>query len=153
MKQSAGLLLYRRKDRGLEVLLVHPGGPFWARKDLGSWSIPKGEYSSDEDPLEAARREFTEETGFSAEGDFRELPGIRQKSGKLVRAWALQGDLDAKQLKSNTFRMEWPPHSGKFEDFPEVDRAAWFPVETARHKILTSQRPLLDHLEHLLELR
>jgi predicted NUDIX family NTP pyrophosphohydrolase len=150
MKQSAGVLLYRRKDRTLEVFLVHPGGQFWARKDQGSWSIPKGEYGPEEDPLDAARREFEEETGSRAEGDFRELPEIRQKGGKLVRAWALEGDLDPDGIRSNTFRMEWPPHSGAFKDFPEVDRAAWFPLETARLKMLKSQVPLLDHLEILL---
>ena len=150
MKQSAGLLLYRRKDKSFEVLLVHPGGPFWARKDLGSWSIPKGEYTSGEDPLEAARREFEEETGLSAEGDFKELPEIRQKGGKIVKAWAVDGDLNPEEIRSNTFRLEWPPHSGRYQDFPEVDRAAWFPLETAREKILKSQQSLLDHLERML---
>ena len=150
MKKSAGLLMYRRRDRAVEVLLVHPGGPFWAKKDDGYWSIPKGEYSPEEDPLEAAKREFEEETGFRAEGGLRELPEIRQKGGKTVKAWALEGDCNPEDLKSNTFKMEWPPHSGVIKDFPEVDRADWFPMETAKVKILKSQQPLLDHLQTIL---
>jgi len=142
--------MYRRRHKTLEVLLVHPGGPFWAKKDLGAWSVPKGEYTSDEDPLAAAGREFEEEIGCKADGDFKELPEIKQKGGKHIKAWAVEGDLDPKNLRSNTFRMEWPPHSGKFEHFPEVDRAAWFSIETARRKILKSQAPLLDHLEQML---
>lgn len=153
MRKSAGLLMYRRKGRAVEVLLIHPGGPLWARKDLGAWSIPKGEYSHAEDPLDAALREFKEETGFDAEGEFIELPEIRQKGGKMIKAWAVEGDLQPGAIRSNTFRMEWPPHSGRVADFPEVDRGAWFPMETARVKILKSQEPLLDHLETLLELR
>jgi predicted NUDIX family NTP pyrophosphohydrolase len=150
MKKSAGLLLYRKRNQTLEVFLVHPGGPFWARKDPGAWSIPKGEHTPDEDPLEAARREFEEETGFTVEGDFIELPQVKQRGGKLVKAWALEVDLDPGQIESNTFRMEWPPQSGTFKDFPEIDRAAWFPMDTARRKILRSQAPLLDHLKQLL---
>jgi predicted NUDIX family NTP pyrophosphohydrolase len=150
MKQSAGVLVYRRRGEATEVFLVHPGGPLWARRDLGSWSIPKGEYLPGEHPLDAARREFEEETGSAIEGDFMELPEIRQKGGKLVKAWALEGDIDPDSVKSNTFSMEWPPHSGMLKDFPEVDRAAWFPLDTARLRILESQRPLLDHLENLL---
>ena len=150
MKQSAGVIMYRWRNKTLEVLLVHPGGPFWARKDLGSWSIPKGEYTSGEDPLVAAQREFEEETGFRPQGDFKELSEIKQKGGKLVRAWALEGDVDPGRIQSNTFRTEWPPRSGKFKDFPEIDRAAWFPMDAARRKILKSQVPLLDHLDQLL---
>jgi predicted NUDIX family NTP pyrophosphohydrolase len=150
MRRSAGLLMYRRRGSTLEVLLVHPGGPLWARKDLGAWSIPKGEYSPDEAPLDAALREFEEETSFRVEGDFMELPEIRQKGGKLIKAWAVEGDLAPADVRSNTFRMEWPPHSGRQGEFPEVDRAGWFPMETARVKILKSQEPLLDHLETVL---
>jgi predicted NUDIX family NTP pyrophosphohydrolase len=150
MKRSAGLLMYRRRTGTLEVLLVHPGGPFWARKDSGAWSIPKGEYAGDEDRLEAARREFEEETGFEAGGEFRQLPEIKQAGGKVVSAWAFEGDLDAEKIRSNTFKMEWPPHSGKLKDFPEIDRAAWFSLEAAREKILKGQRPLLEHLEEML---
>jgi predicted NUDIX family NTP pyrophosphohydrolase len=150
MKKSAGVLMYRRKSHVTEVFLVHPGGPFWVRRDSGSWSIPKGEYPPSEDPLDAARREFEEETGFRPEGDFVELPEIKQKGGKLVKAWALEGDLDPDNIKSNTFRTEWPPHSGNTREFPEIDRAAWFPIETAKVKILKSQEPLLGHLRKML---
>ncbi len=149
-KRSAGLLMYRYRDEALEVFLVHPGGPFWARKDLGAWSIPKGEYRIDEDPLEAAQREFFEETGLTAAGPFRKLAEIRQKGGKYVQAFALQGDADPAALKSNTFTMEWPPRSGQQQEFPEADRAGWFGIEEARGKILASQQPLLDQLEELL---
>ena len=123
-KRSAGLLLYRRSERGTEVFLVHPGGPFWAKKDLGAWSIPKGEYAEDEAALAAARREFQEETGFAIEGDFLDLGTVRQTGGKLVTAWALEGDCDPSAVHSNTFEMEWPPRSGKKQTFPEIDRAA-----------------------------
>ena len=149
-KRSAGLLMYRYRDEILEVFLVHPGGPFWSRKDLGAWSIPKGEYRADEDPLEAAQREFHEETGLTAAGPFRKLAEIRQKGGKYVQAFALQGDADPAALKSNTFTMEWPPRSGRQQEFPEADRAGWFGIEEARGKILASQQPLLDQLEELL---
>jgi len=149
-KRSAGLLIYKKQRGNLEVFLVHPGGPFWARKDLGSWSIPKGEYSPEEDPLAAARREFREETGLDAGGSFQELTEIRQKGGKYVKAWAVEGDYDPAAVKSNTFSLEWPPNSGKQVEFPEIDRAGWFPLETAREKILASQQPLLDELEKLL---
>lgn len=149
-KRSAGLLMYRHRNESLEVFLVHPGGPFWARKDLGVWSIPKGEYRADEDPLEAARREFHEETGLAVEGPFQKLTEIRQKGGKYVQAYALRGDADPAALKSNTFAMEWPPRSGKQQEFPEVDRAEWFGLAEARQKILASQQPLLDELEDLL---
>ena len=149
-KQSAGLIMFRLRGGALEVFLVHPGGPFWAKKDLGSWSIPKGEYSEGEDPLEAAKREFFEETGFVAEGEFLELAPIRQPGGKRVRAWAFQGECDAEAVISNTFSMEWPPRSGRQAEFPEVDRAAWFGVELAREKILRGQVALLDELAALV---
>ena len=145
-KFSAGLLMYRRRDGSLEVFLVHPGGPFWAKKDLGSWTIPKGEYLEGEDPLQAARREFQEETGFTAGGSFTALGDLKQPSGKILTAWAFEGDCDPAQLKSNTFPLEWPPRSGRQAEFPEIDRGAWFPIEAAREKLLPGQRPLLDGL-------
>ena len=144
-KQSAGLLMYRLRETGLEVFLVHPGGPFWARKDLGAWSIPKGEYTS-EDPLKAARREFAEETGLSPGGDFLPLGTIRQAGGKLVSAWAVEGDCDPAQIRSNLCTIEWPPKSGRKIEIPEVDRAGWFSLDEARKKILKSQAPILDLL-------
>src|SRR5579863_861772 len=121
-KRSAGLVMYRRRNSGLNVFLVHPGGPFWAKKDLGAWSIPKGQYSEQEEPLEAARREFQEETGFAAEGNFIGLGDLKQPSGKSITAWAFEGDCDPQRLKSNTFPMEWPPRSGRLIEVPEVDR-------------------------------
>jgi predicted NUDIX family NTP pyrophosphohydrolase len=130
----------------LEVLLVHPGGPLWANKDLGSWSIPNGEYPDTEDPLDAARREFREETGFTAGSDFLDLGEVRQRGGKLVHAWACEGDCDPAELKSNYFSMEWPPRSGRQQEFPEVDRAGWFTIEEARGRILQSQQPFIDRL-------
>jgi predicted NUDIX family NTP pyrophosphohydrolase len=148
--KSAGLLMFRRRGRSLEVLLVHPGGPFWAKKDLGSWSIPKGEYDPGEDPLDAARREFQEETGHVASGDFIELGPARQKGGKTVTAWAFEGDMDPVSLRSNTFTMEWPPRSGRKQEFPEVDRAAWFGIEAARSRIVKGQVRLLDELASIL---
>lgn len=148
-RQSAGLLMYRIRQGQIEVLLVHPGGPFWARKDLGAWSIPKGEFT-DEAPLDAARREFYEETGFTAEGEFRLLETIRQASGKVVHAWAFEGNCDAETARSNSFTMEYPPHSGRQASFPEVDRAAWFTLPEAKEKILPSQAPFLNQLERLL---
>lgn len=143
--------MYRRRGPLVEVFLVHPGGPFWTRKDLGAWSIPKGEYSPDEDALEAAKREFDEETGFAPRGEFKELKEIKQSGGKLVKAWAFEGDCDPGAIKSNTFKMEWPPRSGREQEFPEVDRAEWFAIETAREKILKSQVPLLEELEQMLK--
>jgi len=144
---SAGILLYRRRA-GLEVLLVHPGGPFWAKKDDGAWSIPKGEYTAEEDPLSAAKREFEEETGASigavSRGEFLALTPIKQAGGKAVSAWSVEGDFDPALLRSNVFEMEWPPKSGKKKEFPEVDRAAWFAPEEARRKLLPSQVVLLD---------
>ncbi|MEW6448809.1 MAG: NUDIX domain-containing protein [Bacillota bacterium] len=149
-KKSAGLLLFRETPGGLEVLLVHPGGPFWAKKDEGAWSIPKGEFEEDEDPLTAARREFEEETGFTAVGDVIQLEPLRQPSGKVVYAWAMRRDLDPSGLKSNTFCMEWPPKSGKHREFPEIDRAAWFPIEIAKRKIMKGQTGFLTQLEDKL---
>lgn len=148
-RQSAGLLMYRKRQGQLEVFLIHPGGPFWTRKDQGAWSIPKGEFT-DEAPLDAAKREFQEETGFPACGDFRPLETIRQAGGKFVHTWAVEGDCDAEAAKSNSFTMEYPPRSGRLRSFPEVDRAAWFPLPQAREKILKSQQPLLDQLEQML---
>jgi predicted NUDIX family NTP pyrophosphohydrolase len=149
-RKSAGLLMYRRRAGQVEVFLIHPGGPFWARKDEGAWAIPKGEFT-EEDPLEAAKREFHEETSLPASGDFRPLEPIKQAGGKIVHAWAVEGDLDAAAIKSNTYKVEWPPHSGQWQSFPEVDRAGWFPLPEARQKILKSQLPLLDQLERLLQ--
>ena len=148
---SAGIVLYRpTTGGGLEVLLVHPGGPFWARRDLGAWSIPKGEYEPDEAPLAAARREFAEELGVAPpEGPIEDLGEVRQKSGKLVRAWALAGDMDVSGVRSNTFTLEWPPRSGVTQEFPEVDRAEWFALTVAREKIVPTQVPLLDRLQAL----
>lgn len=145
-KKSAGLLLFRRGTEGIEVLLVHPGGPFWRKKDDGAWSIPKGEFQEDEDPLSAAKREFEEEMGIAPAGEFIPLEELKQPGGKLVCAWALQSDFDTSKLKSNTFTMEWPPKSGRQQEFPEVDRAAWFALESARRKILNGQAPFLDNL-------
>ena len=150
-KQSAGLLLYRRGDQDMEVFLVHPGGPFWAKKDLGAWSIPKGEYADDEDPLSAARREFEEETGFPAPANAVGLGELKQAGGKTVRAWAAEGDCDPEKLVSNTCEIEWPPRSGKKMEIPEVDRAAWFPISEARERILKSQIPFLDRLANAQE--
>jgi predicted NUDIX family NTP pyrophosphohydrolase len=147
---SAGLLMYRRRGSALEVFLVHPGGPFWARKDAGAWSIPKGEIDPTEEPLAVARREFTEETGFRAEGDFQPLAPITQAGGKIVQAWAFEGDADPAELQSNTFSIEWPPRSGRQKTFPEVDRAGWFPLNVAREKINPAQIALLDELEATL---
>jgi predicted NUDIX family NTP pyrophosphohydrolase len=149
-RQSAGLLLFRRSPGPLEVFLVHPGGPYWGRKDLGAWSIPKGEFAAGENALDAARREFREETGADAAGSFLPLEPIRQAGGKVVHAWAVEGDCDAASIQSNTFVLEWPPRSGRTAVFPEVDRAAWFALAEARRRILPSQAPLLDQLERLL---
>ncbi|MEW6669286.1 MAG: NUDIX domain-containing protein [Thermodesulfobacteriota bacterium] len=146
-KKSAGLLLFRKVSGRLQVLLVHPGGPLWAKKDLGAWSIPKGEFEDDEDPLAAARREFAEETGLTPEGVVIPLEPLRQPGGKLVYAWAMEHDFDPAGLKSNTFTMEWPPKSGRFQEFPEVDRAGWFDIEEARLKILKGQAAFLDQLQ------
>jgi len=142
--------LYRRFGSSSEVFLVHPGGPFWAKKDAGSWSIPKGEIEAGEDALEAAKREFQEETGLVPVGTFLRLEPIRQKGGKIVHAWAAQSDLDSAAVKSNTFSMEWPPGSGKMQEFPEIDRAGWFEIAVAKSKILKSQLGLLGQLEEIV---
>jgi predicted NUDIX family NTP pyrophosphohydrolase len=156
-KKSAGLLLYRLQrehvasgfSRTLEVLLVHPGGPLWAKKDEGAWSIPKGEIDADEDPLSAARREFEEELGSPVAGEFVKLAPIRQASGKLVYAWAIESDFDTATFRSGTFSMEWPPRSGRQQEFPEVDRAEWFTIDDAKRKINKGQIPLLEQLSSL----
>lgn len=150
-KQSAGLVFYRRRGPNLQILLAHPGGPFYARKDQGAWSIPKGEPNPDEDLLAAARREFEEELGFKPEGAFAPLESITQKSGKIVHAWAIEGDWDPSLIKSNSFTMEWPPHSGIQREFPEVDRAEFFDLEEACRRINPAQAELLVRLQHLLE--
>lgn len=142
---SAGLLAYRRRE-GLEVLLAHPGGPFWTKKDDGAWTIPKGVSDSDADTLSAARREFTEETGFVAAGDMLPLKAVRQRSGKTVMAWAFESDFDLARFTSNEFEMEWPPRSGRRKSFPEIDRLAWFDYDTALQKIIAYQKPFLLEL-------
>ncbi|MEY2532129.1 MAG: hypothetical protein QOF29_39 [bacterium] len=146
-KHSAGILLFRVRDGAHEVLLVHPGGPFWAKRDLGAWSIPKGECEPDEEPLAAARRELREELGSDpVTGELIDLGDVRQRGGKLVTAWAAEGEFDPAALRSSTFAMEWPPRSGAMRDFPEVDRAEWFALDEARERILPAQAPLLDRL-------
>jgi predicted NUDIX family NTP pyrophosphohydrolase len=149
-KRSAGLLLYRRRRTGIEVLLVHPGGPFWARKDPGAWMIPKGEYAEGEDALAAARREFEEELGARPPGGLVPLGEVTQAGGKIVTAWAAEGEFDVAALKSNTFEMEWPPKSGRKASFPEVDRAAWFAFAEAERKMLASQKAFLSRLKAAL---
>jgi len=145
-KRSAGILLFRRRAE-LEVLLVHPGGPFWAKKDLGAWSIPKGEHDEGEDGQACAIREFTEETGSApSPGQLQDLGTIRQKAGKTVQAWALEGDLDAAAVRSNTFELQWPPRSGRMQVFPEIDRAEWFGLDEARERINPAQADFLDRL-------
>ena len=143
---SAGILLFRHKNNKLEVMLVHPGGPFWARKDEGAWSIPKGILDENENPLDAAKREFNEETGLEADGAFIELGEVKQPSGKIVHAWALEKDLDVTEIDSNSFTIEWPKNSGKMREYPEIDRAGWFSLDEARTKILKGQVALLDRL-------
>lgn len=142
--------MFRRIDKELEVLLVHPGGPFWKNKDQGAWSVPKGEFTNSEDPLDAAIREFEEETGVKLQGDFIELQQIQQKGGKLVLAWAIESDLDTSTIRSNTFKMEWPPKSGKWIEVPEIDKASWFPIEQALQKINPAQQALLEDLKQKL---
>jgi predicted NUDIX family NTP pyrophosphohydrolase len=146
MKTSAGILLYRKKNNFIEVFLVHPGGPFWKNKDKGAWSIPKGEFTKDEDPLTVAKREFNEETGQTVDGDFVPLTPIKQKGGKMVYAWAVEGDADAEQIVSNTFKQEWPYKSGKWITIPEVDKAGWFGVEEAKEKMNPAQLDLIEEL-------
>ena len=149
---SAGILVYRRAQRApMEILLVHPGGPFWKNKDLGAWSIPKGEVKPGEDLLATAQREFEEETSYAAPGPFVELTPVKQKSGKIVHAWACEADIDVAACQSNTFRMEWPPKSGKWAEFPEVDCAAYFAIELARQKIIPEQAAFIDELVELIE--
>lgn len=152
-KKSAGLLLFRDVSGAVEVLLVHPGGPYWTRKDQGAWSIPKGEFSEDEDPLQAAVREFKEEVGEAVTGDFVALQPRRQAGGKMVYAWAVRSDFDPVRLRSNAFSMEWPPRSGRQQAFPEIDRAAWFSLDAARAKISKGQAGFLEELENKLERR
>jgi predicted NUDIX family NTP pyrophosphohydrolase len=147
MKRSAGVLLYRRREGQLEVLLGHPGGPLWKRKDAGAWSIPKGEYDSSEDAQAAARREFEEETGIRLDGDLTSLGEVKQAGGKIVRVWALERDCEASELRSNTFTMEWPPGSGTLKQVPEIDRFAWFTKEEARTKLVKAQAAFLSRLQ------
>jgi predicted NUDIX family NTP pyrophosphohydrolase len=149
-KVSAGILLYRIRDGVPEVLLVHPGGPFFVKKDAGAWGIPKGLIDEGEDPLAAARREFEEETGFKAEGAVLPLAPVQQKGGKIVHAWAMEGDCDPEKIQSNTFMLEWPPRSGRQQEFPEVDRAGWFSVGEAKQWINPAQAGFLDELERAL---
>ncbi len=149
-KQSAGILLYRLTEGEYEVLLVHPGGPFWKNKDAGVWTIPKGEFLGNEDPLAAAIREFKEETGYLIDGEFLPLAPVKQKSGKWIFAWALSGTIDAEKITSNHFEIEWPPKSGKQQSFPEVDKAAWFTFPIAKEKINPAQVSLLDQLAGLI---
>lgn len=150
-KRSAGILLYRIRSHRPEVFLVHPGGPFWVKKDIGAWTAPKGEYDDSEPPLDAARREFAEETGFSADGPFHELGEIRQSSGKIVTAFACRGDCNPAELVSNFCEIEWPLRSGRKLQIPEVDRGQWFTLDEARERIFTAQRPFLDRLKRFLE--
>ena len=145
-EHSAGILMFRRSGKDIEVFLVHPGGPFWAKKDLGAWSIPKGEYEAGEDPLVAAKREFCEELGVEPRGNFQELGELVQPSRKVITAWAVEGDFDPRNLRSNTFELEWPPKSGRKQSFPEVDRAEWFAPAQARRKILPGQSAFIDRL-------
>jgi len=149
-KQSAGILVYRFTEQKLQVLLVHPGGPFWKKKDAGAWSIPKGEFLKNEDALLAAKREFLEETGQTIDGDFIKLKPVKLNSGKTVHAWAVLGNLDETNIVSNTFPFEWPPKSGKMIDIPEVDRAEWFAPDVAKVKINPAQAPLIDELEVII---
>jgi predicted NUDIX family NTP pyrophosphohydrolase len=152
-KTSAGILLFRRSGDGIEVLLGHPGGPFWKKKDTGAWSIPKGLIASGEEPLEAAKREFAEETGHTPRGEFVSLGDAKQPGGKIVHVWTAEDDWNAEQLKSNSFQMEWPPRSGRQQSFPELDRAAWFSMAEARDKILKGQLVFLIRLGEALRLR
>ena len=147
---SAGILMFRLRNKTTEVFLVHPGGPFWAGKDLGAWSIPKGLPEAHEDPIVAAQREFEEETGCKVSGHFLQLSPVKTKSGKILQAWAVKGDCDSLTIRSNTFLLEWPPHSGKQKEFPEIDRAAWFDIDEAKRKINQGQRGLLDELQRIL---
>ena len=146
MKKSAGILLFREINRNIEVFLVHPGGPFWKNRDAGAWSIPKGEFTNDEQGLNAAKREFEEETGISCNGNFIELEPVKQKSGKQIFAWALLKNIDPAIIKSNTFKLEWPPRSGHIQDVPEIDKGAWFDIDAAKEKINPAQAEFIDQL-------
>ena len=150
MRKSAGILLYRFNKNSLELFLVHPGGPFWKGKETGAWTIPKGEFADDEEPLAAAIREFEEETGTAIKGSFTELTPVKQKAGKLVCCWAIEGNIEADKIKSNTYKQEWPYKSGKWQSFPEVDKAAWFSVDEAKEKINPAQAAFIDELMQLL---
>jgi predicted NUDIX family NTP pyrophosphohydrolase len=150
-KLSAGILLYRMRVHTVQTLLVHPGGPFWAKKDERVWSLPKGEYDESADALETAKREFQEETGYTIQGETVPLMPVRQPSGKVISIWAVQGDIDATSIRSTSFSMEWPPKSGNVQEFPEVDRAEWFDIPTAHRKILPGQRPFLTQLEQMVK--
>lgn len=150
-KQAAGILLFRRRPAGIEVLLAHPGGPLWARKDAGAWTLPKGQFTDSEQPLDAAKREFEEEMGSAPTGEFQSLGTLKQPSGKIIHAWAAESDFDVTTVKSNLFELEWPPKSGRKSEFPEVDRAAWFSIAEARVKILKGQAPFLERLLALLK--
>jgi predicted NUDIX family NTP pyrophosphohydrolase len=151
MKKSAGLLLYRCIENTIEFFLVHPGGPFWKNKDIGAWTIPKGELEDEEDALEAAKREFKEETGTIIDGNFITLTPVKQKAGKLIYTWAIQGNIDSEKITSNTFKIQWPPKSGKWVDLPEVDKAGWFSIEESKQKINPAQIPLIDELLELIK--
>lgn len=149
-RHSAGILLHRKGSTGVEVFLVHPGGPFWARKDVAAWSVPKGEYDEAEDPLAAAKREFAEETNLALPpGELRELGEVKYNN-KIVRVWALEGSVDARRVKSNTIKLEWPPKTGRIQEFPEVDRAGWYPLAAAKEKLVKGQVPLIDMLQEYL---
>jgi predicted NUDIX family NTP pyrophosphohydrolase len=150
-KNSAGILMYRQREGIVEVLLAHMGGPFWAKKDLGAWSIPKGEFDPGEGPLEAAKREFEEETGISVSGTFIPLVPIKQSGGKIIHIWAVEGDCDPAKIRSNTFMLEWPPRSGKQQAFPEIDRAEWFSLDVAREKVTKGQRGFIEQLRRIFE--
>lgn len=150
MKKSAGILVYRKKGKEIEYLLVHPGGPLYKNKEVNCWSIPKGEYDDNEDAFEAAKREFFEETGIRIDGDFISLKTVKQNGGKVVSAWAVEADIDTSKIRSNTFELEWPPKSGKYQKHPEIDRAEWFNYEEAKKKILKGQIPVIDELNDKL---
>jgi predicted NUDIX family NTP pyrophosphohydrolase len=150
-QKSAGIVLYRIQNNSIEVFLVHPGGPYWSKKDDGAWSIPKGEFDENEEPLAAAKREFEEETGIKISGGFLQLNPVKQKGGKLVYAWAVEGDIDPAKIKSNSFEIEWPPRSGKMKSFPEIDKAAWFQISDAKKKIIEAQSALIKELESKIQ--
>jgi predicted NUDIX family NTP pyrophosphohydrolase len=153
MKQSAGLLIYRKSNSAIEVLIVHPGGPFWAKKDKAAWSLPKGEFEENEDTLTTAKREFKEELGHEPpEGEYIEIGSVKNKSGKVIHGWTVEGDVDVSMIKSNTFKMEWPPKSGQHQEFPEVDKAGWFSLEKAKEKLNPAQAEFIDRLAETLDI-